>query len=62
MTQRKSGHIVGVTSAAGRVGLPIVSSYSASKFALCGLLEAIRPEVSSSSAQEEQEMEYNKLY
>ena len=45
MLERGSGHIVGVSSLAGRVWLPFSSSYAAAKSAFCRLLEAIRIEV-----------------
>ena len=41
-----SGHIVGVSSLAGRVWTPYSSSYAAAKSAFCALLEAVRMEVS----------------
>jgi short-subunit dehydrogenase len=43
MIERKSGHIVGISSVAGYRGLPWMASYSASKAALSTYLEAIRP-------------------
>lgn len=42
MSQRKSGHIVGISSLAGIRGLPGASSYSASKAALNNFLESLR--------------------
>ncbi len=39
------GSIVGISSIAGYRGLPARTGYSASKFALQGFLEALRPEV-----------------
>ena len=45
MLDRKSGHIVGISSFAGKVGSPFSTSYSASKFALFGLLEGVRTEL-----------------
>jgi len=47
MRAQKSGHIIMVTSIAGRVGQPVVSSYSASKFALEGWSESLRIETHS---------------
>ncbi len=43
MIERKSGHIVGVSSVAGYRGLPWMASYSASKAAISTFLEGIRP-------------------
>ena len=39
------GHIVTISSFAGKFGAPLRSSYSAAKFAQVGLMEAIRLEV-----------------
>ena len=47
MRAQKSGHIIMVSSIAGRVGQPVVSSYSASKFALEGWSESLRIETHS---------------
>jgi short-subunit dehydrogenase len=47
MIQNKFGHIVFVTSLAGKLGFPGLSAYSASKFGIEGLAEAIRGEVRS---------------
>jgi len=47
MIQKQSGHIVFVTSLAGKLGFPGLSAYSASKFGIEGLAESIRREVSS---------------
>jgi short-subunit dehydrogenase len=46
MIQKQSGHIVFVTSLAGKLGFPGLSAYSASKFGIEGLAESIRREVS----------------
>ena len=45
MRERKSGHIIMVSSASGLSAQPVASSYSASKFALEGWTEALRLEV-----------------
>lgn len=39
------GHFVVVSSLAGKMGVPLLSSYSASKFALHGYFDALRAEV-----------------
>jgi short-subunit dehydrogenase len=44
MLERKSGHIVVISSIAGRFGVPLRSGYSATKFALHGFYEALRAE------------------
>lgn len=44
MIEKKSGHIVVVTSIAGKFGWPLRSAYSASKHALHGFFEALRAE------------------
>ena len=45
LEQGKQPAIVNVSSKCGRRGLPAWSEYSASKFALCGLTEALRGEL-----------------
>ena len=46
MLAKKSGHIVVISSIAGRFGVPLRSGYSATKFALHGFYEALRAEES----------------
>ena len=45
MIEQKRGHIFNISSVIGRVGSPFHGSYSASKFALSGLTEAMRIEL-----------------
>ena len=45
LLQRDSGHIVNVASSGGKIGLPGGATYSATKFAVVGLSEAIRAEL-----------------
>jgi NAD(P)-dependent dehydrogenase (short-subunit alcohol dehydrogenase family) len=46
MRQQRSGKLLVIGSIGGLIGLPFLSHYSASKFALDGLIEALRPEIS----------------
>jgi short-subunit dehydrogenase len=46
LTEGQQPAIVNVASMCGRRGMPAWSEYSASKFALCGLTEALRAELS----------------
>jgi short-subunit dehydrogenase len=48
MMNRKCGHIVAVSSATGKIGNVLCTSYSAAKFALTGLLETLREEIHGS--------------
>lgn len=45
MRQQGHGHILNVSSIAGRIGIPFQALYSASKFAVEGFTEALRMEV-----------------
>jgi short-subunit dehydrogenase len=45
MVTRRRGHVVNVGSIAGRIGAPFEASYSASKFAVTGLSEALSVEL-----------------
>ncbi len=45
MVERRRGHVVNVGSIAGRIGAPFEAAYSASKFAVTGLTEAISVEL-----------------
>ena len=47
MRAQKSGHIITVTSVAGRLGQPLLSAYCASKYALEGWNESLRIETHS---------------
>lgn len=46
MIERRSGHIVVVSSLAGKLGFPLRSAYSASKHALHGFFETLAIEIS----------------
>ena len=48
MLERRRGHIVIVSSVAGRFGSPFEAAYSATKFAQIGLAEALSTELSAS--------------
>jgi len=45
MVERRRGHVVNVGSIAGRIGAPFEAAYSASKFAVSGLSEALATEL-----------------
>jgi short-subunit dehydrogenase len=47
MIERRRGHIVMLGSIAGRLGAPFEAAYSASKFALTGLTEALAVELAA---------------
>jgi len=48
MVERRRGHIVVVSSVAGRFGAPFEAAYAATKFAQVGLAEALSVELSAS--------------
>jgi NAD(P)-dependent dehydrogenase (short-subunit alcohol dehydrogenase family) len=48
MGPRRTGHIVNVASSAGKVGVPGIATYSATKHAVVGLSEAVRHELRDS--------------
>ena len=45
MLERKSGHIVAISSLSGKYGVPRLSAYAASKHALHGFFDSLRTEV-----------------
>lgn len=45
MVERRSGHIVNISSVAGKIGTPNMASYCATKFALIGLTESLYHEL-----------------
>ena len=45
LLERGRGHIVNIASIAGRIGAPLEAAYSASKFAVAGLTEALAIEL-----------------
>lgn len=45
MTKRKSGHIVNISSTAGKVGMPYFAAYASSKHALVGFSWSLRQEL-----------------
>lgn len=47
MVERRRGHVVTVGSIAGRIGAPFEAAYSASKFAVTGLTEALSVELAA---------------
>lgn len=51
MRRQKAGHIINVASTAGRRGSPYVGAYCAAKFAVVGLTESLRTELTGSGIQ-----------
>lgn len=51
MRPRHTGHIVNIASSAGKVGVPGIATYSATKHAVVGLSEAIRQELRGSGVE-----------
>jgi len=45
LIRQRSGHIINLTSLAGKIGTPTYTVYAATKFALAGFTEALRREV-----------------
>ena len=45
MQRRGRGHVINIASSAGRFGVPGVATYSASKFGVLGLTEAVGNEL-----------------
>lgn len=45
MADAGGGHIIGISSVAGRIGAPLRTAYSAAKFGLIGYMDALRSEV-----------------
>ena len=44
MTEAGGGHIIGISSVAGRIGVPLRTAYCAAKHGLIGYLDAVRAE------------------
>ena len=51
MKPRRTGHVVNMASSAGRAGLPGGATYSACKFGVVGLSEAVRAELRGSGVE-----------
>ncbi|MGQ0793679.1 MAG: SDR family NAD(P)-dependent oxidoreductase [Deltaproteobacteria bacterium] len=47
MKARGGGHIINLSSVAGKRGFPFLGAYCATKFAICGFSEALRVELAS---------------
>ena len=50
-SQRGSGHLLFISSIAGKVGVPMRTAYCAAKFGLAGYADALRAELSQSGVQ-----------
>lgn len=50
MIERKSGTIVSIASGAGKIGIPAMGIYCASKFALIGFFDSLRHELRKSGS------------
>lgn len=48
MAARRSGHVVNMCSSAGKIGVPRLGGYCATKFAAIGITDSIRPELKKS--------------
>jgi len=48
MVARRSGHVVNMCSSAGKIGVPRLGGYCATKFAAIGITDSIRPELKKS--------------
>jgi short-subunit dehydrogenase len=51
VTERGSGHLLFISSIAGKVGVPMRTAYCAAKFGLAGYADALRAELSQSDVQ-----------
>ncbi|QYJ08184.1 SDR family NAD(P)-dependent oxidoreductase [Qipengyuania flava] len=51
VTARGTGHLLFISSIAGKVGVPMRTAYSAAKFGLIGYADALRAELSQSGVQ-----------
>lgn len=48
MVQRRRGHVVNICSSAGKIGVARLGGYCATKFAMIGVTDSIRPELKRS--------------
>lgn len=51
MLERRRGHIINISSIAGRIGAPFEAAYTASKFAMVGFSEALAIEVAGTGVE-----------